>query len=87
MLDKTETERQLSIVNLALTPKNGAKMASPWSRYPAGIFDADKGLESGLSVPNFQYFRSRSSLVCHYFSVIHLSLFWFLWYQTSPILG
>ena len=87
MLDKTETERQLSIVNLALTPKNGAKMASPWSRYPAGIFDADKGLESGLSVPNFQYFRSRSSLVCHYWSVIHLSLFWFMWYQTSPILG
>ena len=54
---------------------------------PVGIFDADKGLESGLSIPNFQYFRSRSSPVCHYCSVIHLSLFWFLWYQTSPILG
>ncbi len=32
---------------------------------PAGNFYADKGLESGLSVPIFQYFRSRNSLMCH----------------------
>ena len=51
------------------------------------IFDADKGLGSGPSVPIFQYFWSCSSLLCHYSSVFHLSLFWFSWYQTSPILG
>ncbi len=56
-------------------------------RNPAGIFYANKGLESGLSVPYVQYFRSHSSPVCHYCNVIHLSLFWFLWYQSSPILG
>ena len=52
-------------------------MSADWwhSCYPAGIFDADKGLESGLSLPNFQYFRSHSSPVCHYCNVIHLSLF------------
>ncbi len=42
---------------------------------PAGNFDANKGLESGLSVPIFQYFRSRNSLLCHYCNVFHLSLF------------
>ncbi len=56
-------------------------------RTPVGNFDADKGLESGLSVPIFQYFRSRNSPMGHYCNVFHLSLFWFLWYQTSPILG
>ena len=25
--------------------------------------------------------------MCHYCNVFHWSLFWFLWYQTSPILG
>ncbi len=36
------------------------------SNNPMGNFDADKGLESGLSVPIFQYFRFHNSLMCHY---------------------
>ncbi len=30
---------------------------------PAGNFDANKGLQSGLSVPIIQYFRSHSRLI------------------------
>ncbi len=55
-----------------------------WRGNPAGNFDADKGLESGLSVPNFQYFRSHSSPVCHYCSIIHLSHF-AIWLQKGTI--
>ncbi len=40
-----------------------------WFNKPVGIFDADKVLECGLSVPTFQYFRSRNSLMCHYCNV------------------
>ncbi len=52
-----------------------------------GISYANKGLGSGPSVPIFQYFRFCSRLLCLYCNVFHLSLFWFSWYQTSPILG
>ncbi len=34
--------------------------------HPVGIFYADKGLEFGLSVPFFRYFRSQNNLMCHY---------------------
>ena len=34
-----------------------------WYHVPAGNFDANEGLQSGLSVPIIQYFRSHSRLI------------------------
>ena len=40
-----------------------------------GISNTDKGLDSGLSVPIFQYFRSGNGLMSHSCNVFHLSFF------------
>ena len=65
----------LKLLKLSRTLSKWCVWDSVKVHFPAGIFDADKGLEYGLSVPNFEYFLSRSSLVCHYCSVIHLRHF------------